>query len=350
VRRRRQDDPSIPGCSFYETFNLSGREEVLPVGIYNLLLHANIVVYSYYYMLDPKVATYVSNDFPKNTVVIFDEAHNIDNVCIESMSCVISRRALDRCNQGIEKLVSRVAEVKQNDAARLQQEYNRLVQGLREANAARETDTVLANPTVPGSLRSADSFISFLRRLLEYVKLRLRVAHVVHETPVAFLKDCLEKVCIDRRPLRSCAERLQSMLDTLEFADLGPFSGLTLLCNFGTLVSTYTKGFCVIIEPFDERAPTVVNPILYFHCMDASFAIRPVFERYTSVILTSGTLSPLDMYPRILNFHPVNSASLTMTLARNCICPMVGHPRLTSLFLNMAFASKLHFSLLSPWD
>lgn len=44
----------------------------------------------------------------------------------------------------------------------------------------------------------------------------------------------------------------------------------------------------MIIEPFDERAPTVVNPILYFHCMDASFAIRPIFERYTSVILTSG--------------------------------------------------------------
>ncbi|EUB64599.1 TFIIH basal transcription factor complex helicase subunit [Echinococcus granulosus] len=343
VRRRRQEDSSVPGCSFFEDFDLNGREEVLPTGVYNLLLHANIVVYSYYYMLDPKVATYVSNDFPKNTVVVFDEAHNIDNVCIESMSCVISRRALDRCNQGIEKLASRVAEVKRNDAARLQQEYNRLVQGLREANAARETDTVLANPSrfpsvalaflalpdeiitgaVPGSLRSADSFISFLRRLLEYVKLRLRVAHVVHETPVAFLKDCLEKVCIDRRPLRSCAERLQSMLDTLEFADLGPFSGLMLLCNFGTLVSTYTKGFCVIIEPFDERAPTVVNPILYFHCMDASFAIHPIFERYTSVILTSGTLSPLDMYPRILNFHPVNSASLTMTLARNCICPMI---------------------------
>lgn len=47
-------------------------------------------------------------------------------------------------------------------------------------------------------------------------------------------------------------------------------------------------GFCVIIEPFDERAPTVVNPILYFHCMDASFAIKPIFDHYTSVILTSG--------------------------------------------------------------
>ena len=60
----------------------------------------------------------------------------------------------------------------------------------------------ILNEAVPGTLRSAESFISFLRRLLEYVKLRLRVAHVVHETPAAFLKDCLEKVCIDRRPLR----------------------------------------------------------------------------------------------------------------------------------------------------
>uniref|UniRef100_A0A5K3F0D8 General transcription and DNA repair factor IIH helicase subunit XPD n=1 Tax=Mesocestoides corti TaxID=53468 RepID=A0A5K3F0D8_MESCO len=332
VRRHRQTDTSVPGCSFYEEFDLHGREEVLPVGVYNLLIHANIVVYSYYYLLDPKIASLVSSEFPKNTVVVFDEAHNIDNVCIESMSCVISRRSLDRCNQGIEKLSARVAEVKKHDAAKLQQEYNRLVQGLREANKSRETDVVLANPTlpdeilneaVPGTLRSADSFISFLRRLLEYVKLRLRVAHVVHETPVAFLKDCLEKVCIDRRPLRFCSERLRSLLDTLEFADLGVFSGLTLLCNFGTLVSSYTRGFCVIIEPFDERSPTVINPILYFHCMDASFAIRPIFDRFNSVILTSGTLSPLDMYPRILDFHPVNSASLTMTLARNCICPMI---------------------------
>lgn len=98
-------------------------------------------------MLDPKIASLVSSGFPKNTVVIFDEAHNIDNVCIESMSCVLSRRSLERCNQGLDKLADRVAEVKRTDAARLQQEYNRLVQGLREASAARETDTILANPS-----------------------------------------------------------------------------------------------------------------------------------------------------------------------------------------------------------
>ena len=35
------------------------------------------------------------------------------------------------------------------------------------------------------------------------------------------------------------------------------------------------------------------------------------------------TLSPLDIYPKILDFHPVTMATFTMTLARVCLCPMV---------------------------
>lgn len=41
---------------------------------------------------------------------------------------------------------------------------------------------------------------------------------------------------------RFCAERLRSLLHTLEIADLADFSPLTLLANFATLVSTYAKG------------------------------------------------------------------------------------------------------------
>ncbi|KAH8862276.1 General transcription and DNA repair factor IIH helicase subunit XPD [Schistosoma japonicum] len=294
--------------------------------------HANIIVYSYFYLLDPKIANVVSRELPKNSVIVFDEAHNIDNVCIESMSCLITRRSLEKCTTSLNLLTQTVNEAKINNSERLKEEYQRLVEGLRQARLSKETDVVLANPalpddilqeSVPGSLRSADSFLSFLRRFLEYVKLRLRIAHVVHETPVAFLRDCLEKVCVDRKPLQFCAERLRSLLHTLELADYANFSSLTLLCNFATLVSTYTRGFCLIIEPFDERSPTVINPVLYFHCMDASLPIRPIMSRFTTVIITSGTLSPLEMYPRILDFHPVNTVSFTMTLSRNCVLPMI---------------------------
>lgn len=42
----------------------------------------------------------------------------------------------------------------------------------------------------------------------------------------------------------------------------------------------------------------------------------PTPVQYQSVVITSGTLSPIDLYPRILNFQPVCVASLNMTLTR----------------------------------
>lgn len=49
-------------------------------------------------------------------------------------------------------------------------------------------------------------------------------------------------------PLRFCAERLHSLLMSLELMDLGDFSPLTLIANFATLVSTYTKGASQVIR------------------------------------------------------------------------------------------------------
>lgn len=218
--------------------------------------------------------------------------------------------------------------IKETDAAKLKEEYRRLVEGLKEANIARETDVYLSNPVlpdeilqgrppavgspkhqtcfsilififlslspppllpeaVPGTIRTAEHFVGFLKRFLEYLKSRLRVQHVVQESTPQFLKDIFDKVCIDRKPLRwarllqhfslrfhssgfnsdrfislfvdgmysslsvffnllrlcrFCAERLQSLLRTLEIADLADFSAVTLIANFATLVSTYSQG------------------------------------------------------------------------------------------------------------
>ena len=47
------------------------------VYIFFQILNANIVVYSYHYLLDPKIADLVSKELAKKSVVVFDEAHNI---------------------------------------------------------------------------------------------------------------------------------------------------------------------------------------------------------------------------------------------------------------------------------
>jgi DNA excision repair protein ERCC-2 len=37
----------------------------------------------------------------------------------------------------------------------------------------------------------------------------------------------------------------------------------------------------------------------------------------------SGTLSPLDLYPKLLNFAPIVRVSFPMSVHRPCICPLV---------------------------
>ena len=63
--------------------------------------------------------------------------------------------------------------------------------------------------------------------------------------------------------------------------------------------------------------------MLISSCLDPSLAIEPVFDRFSSVVITSGTISPLDMYPKILQFQPVLKQSYPMTLTRNAFLPMV---------------------------
>jgi len=46
----------------------------------------------------------------------------------------------------IQSGVNDCGRLKERDAQKLQMEYQRLVEGLREANVARETDLIMANP------------------------------------------------------------------------------------------------------------------------------------------------------------------------------------------------------------
>lgn len=91
---------------------------------------ANVVVYNYQYMLDPKIAALVSREMEDKSIVVFDEAHNIDNVCIEALSVTLDRRLLDAAAGNLTALGSSVKQMKAADASRLQDEYARLMSGL----------------------------------------------------------------------------------------------------------------------------------------------------------------------------------------------------------------------------
>lgn len=151
----------------------------------------------------------------------------------------------------------------------------------------------------------------------------MKVLHVISETPPSFLQHLKELTFIERKPLRFCAERLTSLVRTLELTNIEDYQPLQEVASFATLVATYDTGFVLILEPFESETATVPNPVMHFTCLDAAIAIKPVFERFSSVIITSGTISPLDMYPKMLGFNTVVMESYTMTLARRSFLPMI---------------------------
>lgn len=239
---------------------------------------------------------------------------------------------LRKASRGVNSLAKRVDEAKLQDSEKLQNEYEKLVEGLREAEIARKEELFMDNPVlpqdlldeaIPGNIRRAEHFVSFLKRFVEYLKTRMKVLHVISETPTSFLQHLKQLTFIDRKPLRFSSERLSLLVRTLELQEIEEFTALKDIATFATLVSTYDTGFQLILEPFETETATVPNPILHFTCLDASIAMKPVFDRFSSVIITSGTISPLDMYPRMLNFETVVQESYTMTLARRSFLPMI---------------------------
>ena len=352
---REDPDSGVELCDFHEELGTREPGQLIPRGVWTLeelkewareegicpyfaarrmLTFADVVIQSYHYVLDPKVAEQVSKEMSKDSIVVFDEAHNIDNVCIEALSIDLTRPMLDSAYRSINTLAEKVEQVKQTDANKLQEEYEKLVNGLQveQPEDVDEAETFMANPVlpqdllqeaVPGNIRRAEHFVAFLKRFVEYLKTRMRVLHVVAETPPSFLQHLKDITFIERKPLRFCAERLRMLVSTLELTRLDEHSALQKVAAFATLVATYDKGFLLILEPFETEAATVPNPIFHLTCLDASLAIAPVFETFSSVVITSGTLSPLDMYPKMLKFDAVVQESYTMTLTRQCFLPLV---------------------------
>lgn len=106
----------------------------------------NVIIYSYHYLLDPKIAERVSKELSKDCIVVFDEAHNIDNVCIESLSIDLNDDILRKATRGADNLERKINEMRDSDADKLQNEYAKLVEGLRDAEEARDENAFMANP------------------------------------------------------------------------------------------------------------------------------------------------------------------------------------------------------------
>ena len=205
-----------------------------------MISFADVVVYNYQYLLDPKISQLVSKSMQRECVVVFDEAHNIDNICIEVMSINFRMPTLEACSRNLGRISAELNKMKSTDADRLRQEYERLVNGLAQSghlpiNAELASNPVLPdeilNQAVPGNLRRADSFVKYLHKLVAFLKQRLQVTEVVQESPTAFLHKLDNEEEDFSKPMKFVSDRLRSLLRTLEVTDVQDFSPLMLIAS-----------------------------------------------------------------------------------------------------------------------
>ena len=69
-----------------------------------------------------QVSNLVSRELEAESIVVFDEAHNIDNVCIEALSVTLDRKALEESAKSVNLLQKRVSDMKASDSQRLAKE------------------------------------------------------------------------------------------------------------------------------------------------------------------------------------------------------------------------------------
>lgn len=374
-------DSNVELCKYFEGFQQQGADCILPSGIYTLddlltfgrqrswcpyftarhcLSYANVIVYNYQYLLDPKIAGLISKSLAKESIVVFDEAHNIDNICIDALSVSLRELTLRRSLGNLNRLRQDLEEVRKTDRTRLEEEYSRLLRGLSTTGLVSQhdvTDLTLANPvvpadvveeTVPGNIRKAEHFINFLRRFIQFLRdQRMTRRKAFFEQPARFLYEMRTELQEDDRPMRFCSERLKSLMQTLKIVQVGEFSPLQLVADFATLIGTYghSKSFGIVFEPFDDRMPNIPDPVLQLACLDASIAIRPVFARFQSVILTSGTISPMPLYAKMLGFQPVIMHSFAMSMQRQAMCPLIVSRGPDQAAMTSKFDSRLDSSV-----
>ncbi|KAF1738609.1 DNA repair helicase rad15 [Beauveria bassiana] len=141
VKEKKERGENVDLCVYHDNLDLLESHNLIPNGVWTfdgilrygeehkqcpyftarrMMQYCNVVIFSYHYLLDPKIAERVTKDFSKDCIVVFDEAHNIDN--------------------------QKIADMRETDQEQLQNEYEKLVQGLREADEARQEDAFMANP------------------------------------------------------------------------------------------------------------------------------------------------------------------------------------------------------------
>jgi Rad3-related DNA helicase len=76
-------------------------------------------------MLDPRLKNIVLSHLSDDAIIVFDECHNIEKDCMNSLSMYLNRILIEQASTSLKQLEDTIREFKGSD--KLQAEYNLLM-------------------------------------------------------------------------------------------------------------------------------------------------------------------------------------------------------------------------------
>ncbi|KAJ1971713.1 hypothetical protein H4R35_005102 [Dimargaris xerosporica] len=284
---------STGGCPYYATRELAESAE--------------IVFCPYNYLVDPSIREATGIDL-KNSIIVIDEAHNIEDVCRSSASLTLSDLELEEVSRQLSEMV--------RDGEHYHEDFVTICCGIN--HRIRDDDRRYSHVEYERSIEvlTGTEVIAFLEEIS------------ITATRLAQLKITLEKVQqeTERRRKDNADQREKRKKETPKDAnglDKGPkllphltemalktLSKLLLVCGYVLdndmkYLLDYRLG--IVKRKWNEftdneLATKLSKPTRSFTfefslwCMNPGIVFRSVVEQTHSVILTSGTLSPMNTF------------------------------------------------------
>ena len=213
-----------------------------------------LIVAPYQYVFNEHIRSMVKLDL-SDKVLVFDEAHNADQVGQDVLSDSLSERSLN--------------------------------------NAKRELEAVEA------STEFIDELEAFLER---------KVSGSVEAKPGSQLHEDLKEV-LKEENLSSFADSLSDVMDEIRKykVKLGdtPVCYLNGVLRFLSLIESSPRDSYVAVY---RRSPYGFNLVEYC-CLDPSLVIKPVVEATYGALIMSGTLSPIQLFTEVLGLNKAETRS-----------------------------------------
>ena len=93
---------------------------------------SDIILCNYPYVIDYRVNEELMRHLDKNSVVLIDETHNIDDVCVDSMSIRIDKYILYRSLENLNLISREYDKRKEENFDMFKKEYNKFISQAKE--------------------------------------------------------------------------------------------------------------------------------------------------------------------------------------------------------------------------